>query len=199
MLRELQRAHEHWPDHARMDPQSPSFSVSSLRSVLAHDQSPPSTDVNSVPADQASTQAFVPVDDGVRTGSVDILEPVASADTASFVSPRVDVCSSDESIARTQAQDPISITTPSASVQTIASTSGYDPSADYSEDRRRGNTLEEVESPSNLEEALRSEAYGWPRLVFPPLKKSGHIIIDACTREGPYSLPPPFFEMKMMV
>ncbi|KAH0837964.1 mitochondrial small ribosomal subunit Rsm22-domain-containing protein [Lanmaoa asiatica] len=43
---------------------------------------------------------------------------------------------------------------------------------------------EELESPSNLENALRSEAYGWPRLVFPPLKKSGHIIIDACTREG---------------
>jgi len=104
------------------------------------------------------------------------------------VSPRVGVRSSDESgIARTQAQDPSSHTStaaPSAPVQTIASTSGHYPSADYSGDPRRGNTLEEVESPSNLEEALRSEAYGWPRLVFPPLKKSGHIIIDACTREG---------------
>lgn len=31
--------------------------------------------------------------------------------------------------------------------------------------------------------ALRNEAFHWPRLVFPPLKKSGHIIIDACTAE----------------
>ncbi|KAI6112483.1 mitochondrial small ribosomal subunit Rsm22-domain-containing protein, partial [Pisolithus croceorrhizus] len=39
-------------------------------------------------------------------------------------------------------------------------------------------------SMTDLEEALRREAYRWPRLVFPPLKKSGHIIIDACTAEG---------------
>lgn len=37
---------------------------------------------------------------------------------------------------------------------------------------------------ADIEEALRREAYRWPRLVFPPLKKSGHIIIDACTAEG---------------
>ncbi|KAJ7292885.1 Rsm22-domain-containing protein [Mycena rebaudengoi] len=35
-----------------------------------------------------------------------------------------------------------------------------------------------------LDAALRLEAYHWPRLVFPPLKKSGHIILDACTPEG---------------
>ncbi|KAI6136262.1 mitochondrial small ribosomal subunit Rsm22-domain-containing protein [Pisolithus sp. B1] len=39
-------------------------------------------------------------------------------------------------------------------------------------------------SMTDLEKALRREAYRWPRLVFPPLKKSGHIIIDACTAEG---------------
>lgn len=39
-------------------------------------------------------------------------------------------------------------------------------------------------SKSNLEESLRREAYRWPRLVFPPLKRSGHVIIDACTSEG---------------
>ncbi|KAJ3895786.1 mitochondrial small ribosomal subunit Rsm22-domain-containing protein [Lentinula edodes] len=35
-----------------------------------------------------------------------------------------------------------------------------------------------------LQTELRKEAYSWPRLVFPPLKKSGHIILDACTPEG---------------
>ncbi len=37
---------------------------------------------------------------------------------------------------------------------------------------------------SDLQDQLRNEAYQWPRLVFPPLKKSGHIILDACTSEG---------------
>lgn len=42
----------------------------------------------------------------------------------------------------------------------------------------------EPQSRAELEEALRLEAYSWPRLVFPPLKKSGHIILDSCTAEG---------------
>lgn len=36
----------------------------------------------------------------------------------------------------------------------------------------------------DVDEAIRLEAYQWPRLVFPPLKKSGHIILDECTAEG---------------
>ncbi|KAJ7070608.1 mitochondrial small ribosomal subunit Rsm22-domain-containing protein [Mycena amicta] len=43
---------------------------------------------------------------------------------------------------------------------------------------------QEPSSPAALNAALRLEAYNWPRLVFPPLKKSGHIILDACTPEG---------------
>jgi ribosomal protein RSM22 (predicted rRNA methylase) len=35
-----------------------------------------------------------------------------------------------------------------------------------------------------VEEQLRAEAYHWPRLIFPPLKKGGHIILDSCTPEG---------------
>lgn len=42
----------------------------------------------------------------------------------------------------------------------------------------------ELPSGAELEAALRLEAYSWPRLVFPPLKKSGHIILDSCTAEG---------------
>ncbi|GBE77480.1 Rsm22-cox11 tandem protein 2, mitochondrial [Sparassis crispa] len=35
-----------------------------------------------------------------------------------------------------------------------------------------------------MQAALRLEAFSWPRLVFPPIKKSGHIILDACTAEA---------------
>ncbi|CAK5280377.1 unnamed protein product [Mycena citricolor] len=45
----------------------------------------------------------------------------------------------------------------------------------------------EIEQPINrqaMNAALRAEAFHWPRLVFPPLKKSGHIILDGCTPEG---------------
>ncbi|CAL1694264.1 unnamed protein product [Somion occarium] len=43
----------------------------------------------------------------------------------------------------------------------------------------------DIPTPANEEitAALRAEAYSWPRLVFPPLKKSGHIIMDGCTHE----------------
>jgi ribosomal protein RSM22 (predicted rRNA methylase) len=37
---------------------------------------------------------------------------------------------------------------------------------------------------SELEAVFRKEAYQWPRLVFPPIKSSGHIILDSCTAEG---------------
>ncbi|TFK26729.1 3-methyl-2-oxobutanoate hydroxymethyltransferase [Coprinopsis marcescibilis] len=37
---------------------------------------------------------------------------------------------------------------------------------------------------AELDDTLRQEAYHWPRLVFPPMKKSGHIILDSCTAEG---------------
>ncbi|KAH9858264.1 mitochondrial small ribosomal subunit Rsm22-domain-containing protein [Lenzites betulinus] len=43
---------------------------------------------------------------------------------------------------------------------------------------------EEASSASDISAALRQEAYSWPRLVFPPLKRSGHIILDGCTAEG---------------
>ncbi|KAG5645336.1 hypothetical protein DXG03_006398 [Asterophora parasitica] len=45
-------------------------------------------------------------------------------------------------------------------------------------------TDREPTSQGELEEALRLESYRWPRLVFPPLKRSGHIILDSCTPEG---------------
>lgn len=44
-------------------------------------------------------------------------------------------------------------------------------------------------SADEVQEALRLEAFSWPRLVFPPMKKSGHVILDSCTAEGTELLP----------
>ena len=184
-LRELQR-HEHRPDRTSMDPQSPSFSVSAAPSASTHARSPPSTDINSVSTDQA--QARVPVDDGLGTGAVEVLGRAVSVDAASFMLPRVEEHSPDEAMMRAQARvasSPAPTSTPPVAVKVFASISEFPQWMGYAEaEPRPESALEQVESPSNLEEALRSEAYGWPRLVFPPLKKSGHIIIDACTRQG---------------
>lgn len=50
---------------------------------------------------------------------------------------------------------------------------------------------------ADLQEVLRLEAFGWPRLVFPPLKRSGHVILDSCTAEGQpvVSLPAPSYSI----
>ncbi|KAJ6541927.1 mitochondrial small ribosomal subunit Rsm22-domain-containing protein [Mycena capillaripes] len=52
------------------------------------------------------------------------------------------------------------------------------------EDMDENRAIQEPATLSALNAALRLEAYNWPRLVFPPLKKSGHIILDGCTPEG---------------
>ncbi|KAF8347029.1 mitochondrial small ribosomal subunit Rsm22-domain-containing protein [Amanita rubescens] len=41
-----------------------------------------------------------------------------------------------------------------------------------------------MQDQKELEATLRQEAFGWTRLIFPPLKPSGHIILDGCTAEG---------------
>jgi len=33
-------------------------------------------------------------------------------------------------------------------------------------------------------EQLRQEAYAWPRLIAPTMKRSGHVVMDMCTKEG---------------
>lgn len=37
-------------------------------------------------------------------------------------------------------------------------------------------------------ESLQLQAYQWPRLVFPPIKNSGHVILDSCTPEGEFPI-----------
>lgn len=36
------------------------------------------------------------------------------------------------------------------------------------------------EESKDVSESLRQEAYRWPRLVYPPLKRSGHVVMDTC-------------------
>lgn len=35
-----------------------------------------------------------------------------------------------------------------------------------------------------LEESLRKEAYSWPRMVAPPMKRKGHVTMDTCCPDG---------------
>ena len=46
------------------------------------------------------------------------------------------------------------------------------------------STVPVMEDQKELEATLRQEAFGWSRLIFPPLKPSGHVILDGCTAEG---------------
>ncbi|KAI0035111.1 mitochondrial small ribosomal subunit Rsm22-domain-containing protein [Vararia minispora EC-137] len=43
---------------------------------------------------------------------------------------------------------------------------------------------EAYELNEEMREKLQHEAFQWPRLVFPPLKRSGHMILDVCSAEG---------------
>ena len=38
--------------------------------------------------------------------------------------------------------------------------------------------------PEEIEHLMKAEAFHWPRLVLPPLKKSGHVIMDVCGPSG---------------
>ncbi len=38
--------------------------------------------------------------------------------------------------------------------------------------------------PEEIENLMKAEAFYWPRLVLPPLKKSGHVVMDVCGPSG---------------
>ncbi|KAH9081796.1 Rsm22-domain-containing protein [Lactarius deliciosus] len=38
--------------------------------------------------------------------------------------------------------------------------------------------------PAEIDSLLKAESFHWPRLVFPPLKKSGHVVMDVCAPSG---------------
>jgi ribosomal protein RSM22 (predicted rRNA methylase) len=42
-------------------------------------------------------------------------------------------------------------------------------------------------SKGDMQDALRGQAYQWPRLVYPPLKRSGHVVMDTCHPSGKFN------------
>jgi len=42
-------------------------------------------------------------------------------------------------------------------------------------------------SPAEIGNLIEAEAFHWPRLISPPLKKSGHIVMDVCSPSGSWS------------
>lgn len=53
-----------------------------------------------------------------------------------------------------------------------------------------GSSTEESSSVDVDYASLRKEAYSWPRLIAPPIKRSGHVVMDVCSPNGmslPYS------------
>jgi ribosomal protein RSM22 (predicted rRNA methylase) len=42
-------------------------------------------------------------------------------------------------------------------------------------------------NPAEIENLLKAESFHWPRLVFPPLKKSGHVVMDVCAPSGTFA------------
>jgi len=38
-----------------------------------------------------------------------------------------------------------------------------------------------------IENLMKAEAFHWPRLILPPLKKSGHVVMDVCGPSGMWS------------
>ena len=48
----------------------------------------------------------------------------------------------------------------------------------------QASIIENEEKTEEVYNNLRSEAYSWPRLVAPPIKRSGHVIMDTCHPSG---------------
>ncbi|KAG8881935.1 37S ribosomal protein S22 [Tulasnella sp. 331] len=47
-----------------------------------------------------------------------------------------------------------------------------------------GPTTQSKEDMATDLSSLRLESYGWPRVIYPPIKRSGHVILDSCTNDG---------------
>lgn len=51
------------------------------------------------------------------------------------------------------------------------------------EDLETSLAEEEIEEEVDMA-GLRDQAYSWPRLIAPPIKRSGHVIMDTCHSSG---------------
>ena len=56
------------------------------------------------------------------------------------------------------------------------------PPSDANDQPEAGPSQHRLETADGI--ALRDEAYSWPRLVAPPLKRSGHVVMDVCAATG---------------
>jgi hypothetical protein len=54
-----------------------------------------------------------------------------------------------------------------------------------------GSKGEVDRNEDDVENDLREEAYTWPRVVAPPMKRAGHVILDTCFPDGKSSLSLP--------
>lgn len=44
------------------------------------------------------------------------------------------------------------------------------------------------DAPPRAHEDIRAESYYWPRILQTPLKRSGHVVLETCTKEGEHTL-----------
>ena len=62
--------------------------------------------------------------------------------------------------------------------------------ASHSFGESTSSTAEELggerESAARDQVVIRDEAYGWPRVVAPPMKRAGHVILDTCFPDGEF-------------
>ena len=47
-----------------------------------------------------------------------------------------------------------------------------------------GSTQGDAQTEEEVDGELRMEAYTWPRVVAPPMKRAGHVILDTCFPDG---------------
>jgi ribosomal protein RSM22 (predicted rRNA methylase) len=62
----------------------------------------------------------------------------------------------------------------------LSDTSGHTP----------GTATEDGKTEEEVDGELRTEAYTWPRVVAPPMKRAGHVILDTCFPDGTFSSTP---------
>jgi len=51
-------------------------------------------------------------------------------------------------------------------------------------------TRDDEKTEEEVDGALRTESYTWPRVVAPPMKRAGHVILDTCFPDGMSSFSP---------
>ncbi|WWD00559.1 3-methyl-2-oxobutanoate hydroxymethyltransferase [Kwoniella sp. B9012] len=58
------------------------------------------------------------------------------------------------------------------------------PEVNPTQNSHHTETAGSQEDKDDMQRGLRNEAYSWPRLVAPPMKRSGHVTMDACCPDG---------------